>query len=81
MSDKDLLDKQIENYIHNRMPDAERIEFEKSLKSIPELRANVIELLTLKLLYNKELLELKQKLDAVENELKQENFFETSSDE
>ena len=81
MNDKDLLDKQIENYIHNRMPDAERIEFEKALKNNPELRTNVIELLTLKLLYNKELLELKQKLDAVENELKQENFSETSSDE
>ena len=55
--------------------------FEKALKNNPELRTNVIELLTLKLLYNKELLELKQKLDSAENELKKEKFFDAGSEE
>mgnify|MGYP001318913689 CR=1 FL=1 len=75
MNNEDILDKQIENYIHNRMTTEERIAFEESLNSNAGLRKNVNELVTLKLLYNKELFELKRKLDSVETQLNQENFF------
>lgn len=76
MNSEDLLDKQIENYIHNRMTAEERKAFEDGLNLNAELRKNVIELLSLKLLYNKELFELKQKLDDTEKELRRDNFFE-----
>jgi hypothetical protein len=76
MNSEDLLDKQIENYIHNRMTVEEKKTFEEALNSNADLRKNVTELVALKLLYNNELFELKKKLDDVEKELKQEKFFE-----
>lgn len=76
MNSEDLIDKQIENYIHNRMTVDEKKAFEQALNSNADLRKNVLELVSLKLLYNKELFELKKKLDDTEKELKQDNFFE-----
>jgi hypothetical protein len=76
MNREDILDKKIENYIHNRMSDTERIGFEESLKADLKLRNDVLELLALKTLYNSELFELKKKLNATENELDKENFFD-----
>jgi anti-sigma factor RsiW len=76
MTREDLLDQQIENYIHGRMPAEERTAFEESLKADEKLKNEIFELLALKSLYSKELFELKQKLDAAEKNLSQENFFE-----
>ena len=76
MTREDLLDKQIENYIHDRLSAEERTVFEESLKTDEKLKNDVFDLLALKSLYNKELFELKQKLDAAEKNLTQEKFFE-----
>ena len=76
MTKEDLLDKQIENYIHNRMSAEERLSFEESLKADEKLKNTVFDLLELKFIYNKELFELKQNLDAAEKNLTQENFFD-----
>ncbi len=76
MNHEDLLDQQIENYIHNRMSDAERTAFEESLRGDLDLKKQVFDLLTLKSLYSKELFELKKKLDSTEENLKEENFFD-----
>ena len=76
MNNLDLLDKRIENYLHKRMSEDERIAFEEELKSNGELRSNIKSLITLLELYNSELFELKKKLDAAEEDLQRENFFE-----
>ncbi len=76
MNQEDLLDRQIENYIHERMDDNERVTFEKSLKENPELLKQVTDLLSLKGLYSKELFALKKLLDSAETNLKEDNFFD-----
>lgn len=75
MNQEDILDRQIENYIHQRMSDDERTAFEKSLAADADLKKQVLELLEMKLLYSKELFALKQKLNQAEGNLKDENFF------
>jgi anti-sigma factor RsiW len=75
MTREDLLDQQIENYVHDRMSAEERATFEESLKADEKLKNDVFDLLALKSLYNKELFELKQKLDAAEKNLEQEKYF------
>ena len=76
MNKEDLLDKQIENYIHNRMTVDERAAFEEALTADEKLRNDVFDLMTLKSIYNKDLFELKQRLDTAEKNLTQEKFFE-----
>lgn len=75
MNQEDILDRQIENYIHQRMSDDERSAFEKSLAEDGDLKKQVLEILEMKLLYNKELFELKKRLNDAEGNLKNENFF------
>ena len=76
MTKEELLDKQIENYIHNRMTVEDRTAFEEALAADEKLRNDMYDLMMLKSIYNKELFELKQKLDAAEKNLTQEKFFE-----
>ena len=76
MNKEDLLDKQIENYIHNRMTVDERAAFEEALTADEKLRNDVFDLMTLKSIYNKDLFELKQRLDTAEKNLTKEKFFE-----
>ena len=76
MTREDLLDQQIENYIHERMTPEDRAAFEESLKTDEKLKNDVFDLITLKSLYSKELFELKKKLDTAEKNLEQENFFD-----
>lgn len=80
MSSEDILDRQIEDYLHNRMDAETRKQFETSLNNNSILRKSINDLVTLKLLYNNELFELKRKLDAAENELKAENFFDENKE-
>lgn len=75
MNELDLLDNRIERYVHKRMTDAERISFEEEMKTNDQLRKNIRDLITLVELYSVELLDLKVKLDATEEELKNEGFF------
>ncbi len=81
MNHEDLLDQQIENYIHGRMTDAERTAFEESLRGDQDFKRQVLDLLALKSLYSKDLFELKKKLDSTETYLKEENFFEEGGEE
>ncbi|MEI2758713.1 MAG: hypothetical protein V9G42_04660 [Bacteroidia bacterium] len=74
--DFNLLDKTIENYLNNRLLEYDRIAFENKLQQDVVLRKNVLELIALKLLYNKELYNLQQKIQAIEKELSNEKFFE-----
>ena len=76
MENLDQLDKRIENYLHKRMSESERIAFEDELKSNAELRNNIKALITIIELYSAELFELKEKLDSTEEDLARENFFE-----
>ncbi len=76
MNPEEILDRQIENYIHHRMTGADRTAFEESLRADLDLKKQVFELLTLKSLYSKELFELKKRLDTAENNLKEEKFFD-----
>jgi hypothetical protein len=74
--DFNLLDKTIENYLNNRLLEYDRIAFENKLQQDVVLRKNVLELIALKLLYNKELYNLQQKIQAIEKDLSNEKFFE-----
>ena len=74
--DFNLLDKTIENDLNNRLLEYDRIAFENKLQQDVVLRKNVLELIALKLLYNKELYNLQQKIQAIEKELSNEKFFE-----
>lgn len=76
MNQEEILDRQIENYIHQRMDDTERKAFEHSLIANPELKKQVFDLLAMKTLYNKELFELKTRLDLAAEKLNDENFFD-----
>lgn len=76
MNDLDALDKRIENYVHKRMTESERSAFEEELKSNEQLRKNIKSLIALVELYNAELFQLKTKLDAAEEELQRQNFFD-----
>ena len=75
MNQEELLDRQIENYIHHRMDEAERKAFEHSLISDPELKKQVFALITIKALYNKDLFDLKKQLDEAEAKLRNDHFF------
>lgn len=76
MNKEDLLDQQIERYVHNRMGADERIAFEEELHSDDKLRRAVDILSEFISLYNHALFNLKKKLDDTESNLKEENFFE-----
>ncbi|MBL0053067.1 MAG: hypothetical protein IPP29_16935 [Bacteroidetes bacterium] len=54
------MDKQIEEYIHNRMSADERVSFENILRDDLTLRNQVYDLIMLISLYNKELFQLKK---------------------
>lgn len=75
MTDLDLLDKRIENYVHKRMSENERAIFEREIKNDEKLRNDIKALIELIELYNAELFELKKKLDSAEKELEQDKFF------
>lgn len=75
MNELDILDKKIENYVHRRMDETERQAFEEELKTNKQLVENIRSLIMLVDLYNAELFELKKKLDATEENLQKENFF------
>lgn len=79
MTSKDLLDKQIEEYIHNRMSADERVSFENILRDDLTLRNQVYDLIMLISLYNKELFQLKKKLAESTTELERNNFFDDAS--
>ncbi len=76
MNNEDLLDQQIENYLHNRMDTHERIVFEQMLSTNETLKKDIETLAELLALYNTNLFALKQKLDTTENELQKEQFFD-----
>jgi hypothetical protein len=65
MTEEDLLDIQMENYIHNRMIESERAAFEQILNQQPTILNQVRDLVLLKSLYDKELFELKQGLESI----------------
>ena len=79
MTSKDLLDKQIEEYIHNRMSAEERVSFENILRDDLTLRNQVYDLIMLISLYNKELFQLKKKLAESTTALERNNFFDDNS--
>lgn len=76
MTTADLRDKQIESYIHNRMDADERAQFEHQMNDDPALKKEVDELLSIKNLFDKNLYDLKKKLDETERQLEQEKFFD-----
>jgi len=76
MNELDILDKKIENYVHKRMDESERMAFEEELKTNNQLRENIRSLIALVELYNAELFDLKKKLDGTEEELHREKFFD-----
>ncbi len=75
MTNEDKLEKKIENFVHNRMIQNDRENFELELKTNDVLRTHVKTLLSLVTLYNAELFELMKKLEAAEKQLEQDNFF------
>ncbi|MEO8088180.1 MAG: hypothetical protein ABI763_15275 [Bacteroidota bacterium] len=80
MNPEEILDRQIENYVHHRMDADERMAFEKSLRTDPELKKQVSDLVTLKSIYSKELFELMKLLNSTEDKLTDENFFDEGRD-
>lgn len=75
MSEENILDKKIEHYIHHRMSQEERLNFENELKLNESLRDTVKLLLSLVSIYNEDLYNLKQKLEETERALDDEKFF------
>lgn len=75
--ENNLLDKKIEDYLHNRMNESDRIVFEKMMEQDSALRKDVKILVSLKLLYSKELLRLQQKIIAIEKELGQQGLIDS----
>lgn len=76
MNADDLRDRQIENYIHNRMNAEERSRFEKLLLADTVLKSEINELLEIKMVFDSGLVDFKKKLIKAENKLEQENFFD-----
>lgn len=76
MTREDLRDKEIESYIHNRMNEGERVQFELQMSNDENLKKEVEELSEMKNLFDKNLFDLKKKLEHTESQLEKENFFD-----